>query len=49
MYYFGGLGIADIARALHAKQGAVKGLLHRGRRWLADALGPNYRAGALDA
>jgi RNA polymerase sigma-70 factor (ECF subfamily) len=49
LHYFGGLGIADIARALHTRPGAVKQLLHRGRRSLANALGPSYRQGALDA
>ena len=49
LHYFGGLPLAEIARALHTRQGAVQQLLHRGRRSLATALGASYREGALDA
>ena len=49
LHYFGRLGLAEIARAMHTRQGAVKQVLHRGRRSLAAALGPSYREGAIDA
>jgi RNA polymerase sigma-70 factor, ECF subfamily len=49
LHYFAGLPLADIARALHTRQGAVQQLLHRGRRSLASALGPSYREGTVDA
>jgi RNA polymerase sigma-70 factor (ECF subfamily) len=49
LHYFGGLGVAEIARALHTRQGAVQQLLHRGRRSLAASLGSSYREEAFDA
>jgi len=49
LHYFAGLGVAEIARAMRTREGAARGLLHRGRRSLAAALGPSYRTGVLDA
>ena len=39
LHYFADLSLDEIARALRSTPGAVKGLLHRARRGLADALG----------
>lgn len=38
LHYFADLSVDDIARALASTPGAVKGLLHRGRRGMAEAL-----------
>lgn len=39
LHYFADLPVEDIAPAVGATPGAVKGLLHRARRGLAEALG----------
>ena len=39
LHYFADLSLEEIARALRSTPGAVKGLLHRARRGLADTLG----------
>jgi RNA polymerase sigma-70 factor (ECF subfamily) len=38
LHYFAELSVGDIARAVGSSPGAVKGLLHRARRGLAEAL-----------
>jgi RNA polymerase sigma-70 factor (ECF subfamily) len=38
LHYFSDLSVEDIARAVGSSPGAVKGLLHRARRGLAEAL-----------
>ena len=39
LHYFVDLSLEEIARAVRSTSGAVKGLLHRARRGLAEALG----------
>jgi RNA polymerase sigma-70 factor, ECF subfamily len=39
LHYFADLSLEEIARAMRTTPGAVKGLLHRARRGLAEALG----------
>ena len=48
LHYFGGLGVADIGRALRIREGAAKSLLHRARASLAAELGRSYREGGPD-
>lgn len=39
LYYFAGLGVADVAKALRLGEEAVKSRLHRARKALSDDLG----------
>ena len=39
LHYFADLSLAEVAHVVGTSEGAVKGLLHRARRSLADALG----------